>query len=228
MAADEALLDAAAEGTASLRFYRWAEPTLSLGYFQAEAACRADPALARLPFVRRPTGGEALVHHHELTYALALPAGAPWQRRGTSWLCRMHGVIAAAIAGLGVAVRAVCEGEERRLGDVLCFLHQTPGDLLLGEAKVAGSAQRKRRGALLQHGAVLLARSPFTPALPGLHELAGFPADGADRLAAAVGAAFARETGWDLEPARWSDAERRHVDQLARTRYSQPGWNSRR
>src|SRR4051794_38575411 len=81
MAADEVLLQAAAAGMAGLRFYEWSKATLSLGYFQPAAERLHDVKLAKLPWVRRPTGGEALVHQHELTYALALPAGLPWQRR---------------------------------------------------------------------------------------------------------------------------------------------------
>src|SRR5437588_9911435 len=79
MAADEVLLEGASAGVASLRFYGWSEPTLSLGYFQSAAVRRTDPRLAALPYVRRPTGGMTLVHHHELTSALALPARSPWE-----------------------------------------------------------------------------------------------------------------------------------------------------
>src|SRR5947199_97360 len=77
MAADDALLEGTAtSGRPALRFYAWDPPTLSLGYFQPAADRLADPRLAALPFVRRPTGGGAIVHHHELTYALALPPGS--------------------------------------------------------------------------------------------------------------------------------------------------------
>ncbi len=168
MAADEALLEAAVAGVASLRFYTWSEPTLSLGYFQAESVRQSDPALARLPYVRRPSGGSALVHDRELTYCLALPAGFDWQPKGQSWLCRFHGFIAAALSELEIAAKPSLCDEQRKLGEVLCFLHHTPGDLILNEAKIAGSAQRKQRGALMQHGAILLAGSPAAPALPGL------------------------------------------------------------
>ena len=75
MAADETLMASAAAGVASLRFYGWPEATLSLGYFQAEKLRLCDPRLAGLPFVRRPSGGATLIHHHELTYCLALPVG---------------------------------------------------------------------------------------------------------------------------------------------------------
>ena len=74
MAADETLLEAAGAGQASLRFYGWSAPTVSLGYFQPHNVHISDPLLANLPYVRRPTGGATLVHHHEMTYALALPA----------------------------------------------------------------------------------------------------------------------------------------------------------
>src|SRR5688572_17593274 len=101
MAADETMLLAALGGTASLRFYTWATPTVSLGYFQPESARLADPLLNELPFVRRHSGGAALVHDREVTYAIALPAGAPWQT-AESWVCRFHHVVVAALAGFGV------------------------------------------------------------------------------------------------------------------------------
>ncbi len=226
MAADEALLESAVRGVASLRFYGWLEATLSLGYFQPEAVRRADPRLAELPWVRRPSGGSALVHHRELTYALALPPGAPWQT-GESWALRMHAIVAAALATLGVAVRSCGPSEERKLGEVLCFLHHVPGDLLLGGHKVVGSAQRKQRGALVQHGGILLAASPFAPSLPGIAEVSG-----ALLTAEAVGRAAANElgraTGWAIVPAAWSEAERARVEQLRTDKYAGERWNHKR
>jgi lipoate-protein ligase A len=228
MAADETLLTSAAAGVASLRFYGWTQPTLSLGYFQAATLRETDPLLAALPFVRRCTGGEALVHHHELTYALALPSAAEWQPRNQSWLCRMHAIIGRALASLGVGARACCVGEEKKLGDVLCFLHQTPGDLLCREAKVAGSAQRRQRGALLQHGAILLAQSPHAPALSGLRELAGFDPNRIEQLQAALFRAFSHDTGWRLEPSDWTEAERRQTAKQAEPKYRRASWNRKR
>jgi lipoate-protein ligase A len=228
MAADEVMLEGAAAGTASVRFYRWSEPTVSLGYFQPESVRREDARLGALPFVRRATGGATLVHHHELTYALALPAGPPWQRRGESWIGHMHRIVAAALAGLGVAVRAVCAGEACKLGDVLCFLDQTPCDLLAQGRKVVGSAQRRRKGALLQHGGILLARSKHTPALPGLRELAGLPADDPAPLKAAIVAAFEQDTGWRCEPGDWTGPESTLREELMRTKYASHSWNAKR
>lgn len=222
MAADEVMLEAAEAGTASLRFYGWAEPTFSLGYFQPSA-----DRLAGLPWVRRATGGAALVHHHEVTYALALPAGRPWQSAGESWVCRFHHLIAAALADAGAATRAVLCGEEKQLDPVLCFLHQTPGDLLAASAKIVGSAARKRKGALLQHGGILLVRSEFAPRLPGIAELTGIRFAPTD-LAGRVTAAFASDTGWDVTSGDWTATERTQRDRLIAEKYARPEWNEKR
>src|SRR6516164_4746299 len=112
MAADEVLLESGQAGTASFRLYAWTEATVSLGYFQPAGLRQTDPRIAALPFVRRPSGGAALVHHLEVTYALGLPAGRPWQT-GESWLCRMHYVLTAALASLGVST-AACGGRETK------------------------------------------------------------------------------------------------------------------
>jgi lipoate-protein ligase A len=227
MAADETLLQAAASGIASFRLYGWSQPTLSLGYFQSSAVSRAYLRLSDLAWVRRPSGGAALVHHLEVTYALALPPGTPWQRSGESWLRRMHVLLADALASLGVSARMCGDQEERKLDDVLCFLHHTPGDLLLGEAKIVGSAQRKQRGALMQHGSILLAASPWTPQLPGIRELAGVSLS-APTLAAAVTEHLTKQSGWQLLSSEWTPSEREHIEELAAGKYSQPAWNSKR
>ncbi len=104
MAADEVLLENAAGGQAGLRCYGWPEATLSLGYFQSAAECQAYPGLSGRPMVRRASGGETLVHDREVTYALGLPAGPPWQKRGQSWPHRMHELIARGSADLRSAL----------------------------------------------------------------------------------------------------------------------------
>lgn len=226
MAADETLLESAASGIASLHFYGWSTATLSLGYFQAQAARHNDEAVGELPYVRRPSGGDALVHHHEVTYALALPAqpAAP-SDRASSWLYRMHAVIAAALSDLKVATES-CK-QEKRFSPFLCFGHHACGDLLIGSSKVVGSAQRRHRGALVQHGAILLARSLHTPSLPGIAELTGKSLTASDVCAAVTGA-FARMIGWTLEPGEWEAAERARIRALEETKYCSSSWNDKR
>lgn len=226
MADDEAMLESAARGLASLRFYTWVEPTLTLGYFQPNPD--GEPAtLTFLPRVRRSTGGAGIVHHHELTYSFALPAIPEW-KPAESWICRFHHLLRDVLSGFGVSARMVVCGEEKKLGEVLCFLHQTPGDLLIDGSKVAGSAQRKLRGALLQHGSLLLWRSEFAPELPGMCDLAGKDLFTPRGLAELLTARFATDTGAAIEPGDWTAGERARVPVIRAEKYANPEWNAKR
>src|SRR5262245_63071028 len=120
MAADEVLLESAAQGMASLRLYEWSGPTLSLGYFQPERRRFDDERLAGLPFVRRMTGGDALVHHYELTYALALPPGQPWRKAGSCGPC-MHRIIAAALRTFRISAHLHDAEKPIPFAGLLCF-----------------------------------------------------------------------------------------------------------
>ncbi len=199
MALDEALLNEAAEpGLATLRFYEWAEPTLTLGYFQTHADRRRHVASRELPLVRRATGGGALIHHHELTYSLALPPVHPLAADAERLYDAVHGVIVdwlnEQIAENVEASAKLCQRSDqlsRHEQPFLCFQRRSRGDLLIdvglggeravplpethdGHFKVCGSAQRRRAGAVLQHGGILLAASPFSPELPGISDLTGW------------------------------------------------------
>ncbi len=222
MALDESLLRSALErGVASLRFYTWTEPTLSLGYFQHFAERKP----LDVAWVRRPTGGDAIMHHHEITYSLALPSGAPWHT-SESWICRMHHAVANALQSFGIAAHTVVCGEEQRLGPMLCFQNQTPGDLLIAGHKVAGSAQRRPHGAMLQHGSILLKQSEHAP-VPGIAELSGVHVDGVT-LKKAILQALKEDTGWAFEPDEWTQTEREAAGQFEREKYSSPAWNEKR
>jgi lipoate-protein ligase A len=225
MAADEVLLQAAAEkGIASLRFYGWTQATVSLGYFQAAAIRRRHARLAPLPWVRRASGGKLLVHHHELTYALALPPGFVG-----GWMARMHQrVILPALNGLGLAGQITVVSNERPAPEeVLCFLHQTTGDLVCSGKKVVGSAQRKHRKALLQHGAILLAQSEHAANLPGIKELTGMDLS-VRALQEAILEEFQRETGWQGREGQWSPEEEKEVSGKSAHQYATVEWNEKR
>jgi lipoate-protein ligase A len=228
MAADEALLHSAVEGQATLRFYAWSEPTLSLGYFQRADDRLCHPLLRDLPWLRRPSGGGALVHDRELTYALALPATAPWTivANASAWIEFMHRIIARALQRLQVLTSSH-EPTHGDAGQFLCFACLTEPDILLEGKKIVGSAQRRHRGALLQHGGILLARTRFTPELSGIEELSGqclLP----ERLAVAIAEEFAVQTGGALVPGSLTEAEERRVRELSEGKYSQLAWNARR
>ena len=160
MAADTAMLDAVAAGAAPvLRLYRWERPALSLGRFQPDDEVD-QPACARhgVEIVRRPTGGRALLHGGDLTYAVAMarPAGrAGGVDAVYLWVAR--GVIAG-LARLGVT--AAVARHDGPAGPV-CFAGQQGADLRVGERKLCGSAQVRRDGAVLQHGSILVQRLTF-------------------------------------------------------------------
>jgi lipoate-protein ligase A len=224
MATDEALLVSAQAGQATLRFYGWSEPTLSLGYFQPAAVRLSDPLLANLPFVRRMTGGDTLVHHHELTYALALPPR--WVQVAT-WPQRMHEIIAAALATFGITARLQQGNCGPREPGPLCFRHVTCGDLMIGEHKVVGSAMRKSRGAILQHGGILMAGSPKTPNLPGIKELAGQVLSEAS-LRVGIVETFGILLRAHFEERCLSPEEGLLMDDVARSKYALGTWNLKR
>jgi lipoate-protein ligase A len=225
MATDEALLSCARTGQAALRFYGWAQPTLSLGYFQSAKILFDDALLTELPFVRRQTGGSALVHHFEVTYCLCLPAG-PWQR-GQPWPQRMHRVIAAALAEFGVVAKLHHPNAAATFEGPLCFHHLTACDLLVQGRKIGGSAQRKHRGSLLQHGGILLVQSPHAPSLPGILELTGRVVRPSD-LTQALATAFALESGGNLEESPFSEGELKAAADLVTTKYTAAAWNLKR
>jgi lipoyl(octanoyl) transferase len=172
MAVDELLLESAIEsGVCSVRVYRWAEPTVSLGHFQNAAAITGE--LAALPLVRRLSGGGAILHHHELTYSCAVPSGHAAIRNPTDLYETAHAAIIRVLAGIGIAAQMRGDTQAGDESAFLCFSRGDPRDVVLHGHKIVGSAQRRRRGAVLQHGSVLLKASEFAPDYPGLLDLAG-------------------------------------------------------
>jgi lipoate-protein ligase A len=127
-----------------------------------------------------------------------------------------------------VESRLVVCGEEQKRGEVLCFLHHTAGDLAIGGSKVAGSAQRKLRGALLQHGSLLLRRSEHAPELPGMCDLAGRDLFGVRELRQALVEKLAADAGAEVAPGEWIPDELARVPQIKTEKYANPEWNSRR
>jgi lipoate-protein ligase A len=154
MAMDHALLRRAARtGESVARVYAWSRPTLSFGRNQI-AAGAYDPDRARalgVEIVRRPTGGRALLHHRELTYSVTVPAG----RRPRALYALINRVLLDALRHLGVDATIVDHGAPPPT-DTPCFDAPSAGELVVGGRKLAGSAQAREAGALLQHGSILI------------------------------------------------------------------------
>lgn len=172
MAVDETLLETAiAQDVATLRFYRWREPTASLGYFQREADFLAESRFANLPAVRRLSGGGTLIHDQELTYSLVLPASQRLIERPMELYDLVHQAFIDVFRRHGIELRQRGATVTRGREPLLCFAREDEHDLVLLGHKVLGSAQRRRRGAILQHGGLILRASSVTPELPGISDL---------------------------------------------------------
>ncbi len=230
MALDHALLDAvdADPCEAIFRTYAWSEPTLSLGYFQHIADARSEPRWDGVPIVRRPSGGGALWHDHELTYMLVVPRSHPLAMKPSALYRAVHAAIAQMLRAGEIA--ADRRGEDRTGAGArpfLCFLDRDPEDVLLSGAKVVGSAQRRRPGAVLQHGSLLLRRSAATPELPGLSDLSMSASGGVD-WAARLGIVIPSTLGLDPKPGRVSECEAARARSLAVEVYGCETWTERR
>ena len=180
MALDESMLDRIPPGiTAMVRVYRWSEPTLSLGHFQTMPPDDTE-AWCHLPRVTRKTGGGAIVHHHEMTYCLAVASSSTAGKKGHSdKLYRaVHNSIVEALRDLGcnaqLSETCTCN-RDSAIGSspFLCFDRRSPVDVVIDGKKIAGSAQRRTNRGLLQHGSVLMQRSEYAPHLPGVLEIGG-------------------------------------------------------
>jgi len=233
MAVDEALLDSAERfGIATWRWYRWAEPTLSLGYFQS-AADRL-PRFAGTPVVRRTTGGGAILHDDELTYSFAFPRKLRIAAVPQKLVADVHSAFIAALSRVlpvlqTAALHSGAEGKELPGGEpFLCFARRSPGDLVAGAEKALGSAQRSQRGAVLQHGSLPLRRSSAAPEIAGLADLAaGFRPDPA-RLCAAVEDDLSRRWNAVFTAGELSTAELALAALLTVDRHANPEWIERR
>jgi lipoate-protein ligase A len=159
MAIDAGLLALAERtGRAFLRLYRFDPPCLSFG--RNEPATGYDrAAITRLgvDVVRRPSGGRAVWHEHEVTYAVAAPIAAFGGVRLAYWA--IQGWLVAALRTLGAEATLAPQGPrgaaQPRGG--ACFAEPVGGEVLVDGRKLVGSAQARGRRALLQHGSVLLA-----------------------------------------------------------------------
>jgi lipoyl(octanoyl) transferase len=203
MAIDEWLLEHVGDipMRSFVRVYSWCEPTITLGYFQDETQA-IDSRLTTCPSVHRLTGGGAILHDREITYSCVIPQSHPVARTPTLLYVAIHQAIVKLLAQCGVEccmrqeAGQVRKDSETGTDPFLCFLRSDPRDVVIAEHKIVGSAQRRRKGKVLQHGSVLLRASRHTPEIPGVEDLsAQFRRDDFERLlpetlAAAVAADF--------------------------------------
>ncbi len=260
MARDEALLQACTVSDAEpvLRFYAWSPATISLGYFQGYADYEGlPPPAGDLPVVRRTTGGGAILHDLELTYALVVPTGHPLIRHRPNHLYTLaHQAIINAV-GHGARLLgnepdacgdaptitdpqpsivnrqpSIARPASSRRGPFFCFQRRHALDVVIDDAqgpggvsKIAGSAQRRTAGAVLQHGSIILdSRYPQQPVATwsDIDEPITFQ-QAAERLAPA----FAESLERTFKRDSWPDGESSLATAIE-LRYAGPAWTVHR
>ena len=248
MACDAALLAAAGRDVVrpTLRLFAWDPPAVSLGHHQADPA-PDEAALLRdrgVEWVRRPTGGRAVFHggsERELTYSVVAPLSEPRLGQGLAASCRaLHATIAAGLSALGIEVTLAArpspgrprmretrpgrEGRVRPTSRRACFAATVPSEIEAAGRKLVGSAQRRSRSALLQHGSIPLAgdQSLLAEIWPGslgtgssttVSDAAGRRV-GFDEVAASLRAAFEHWLGNALAPGELTASELAAIDAL--------------
>jgi lipoate-protein ligase A len=235
MARDLALLEGVSAGSSppTLRLYAWTPPCLSLGRHQPDTV--ADLAFCRrhgLDVVRRPTGGRAVLHHLELTYAVVAPLGrGPLPLHLQDTYRRLCGALVRACTTLGVPACLTSGDVNLHLpgprSNQPCFKQPAGGEVVVGARKLVGSASRTHRGAILQHGAILLdwdgALQAGAMGLPDDRSLRPHITTFAEQLGRAptrdhlervITAAFVEELGVDLEPGELTAEEAERAREL--------------
>jgi lipoate-protein ligase A len=158
MARDVALmLRARTTGETVFSVYAWTRPTLSFGRNQLARGQYDLPRMRSMGVdaVRRPTGGRALLHHREITYSVTAPIAAGDTLHESYE--RINNILVLGLLKLGViAGIATPIGRSAPPGNAPCFATPARGELVVGQRKLAGSAQWRHNGALLQHGSILI------------------------------------------------------------------------
>ena len=252
MAVDEAILHALSEGTGlpTLRFYQWEPACLSLGYSQRSTDVDEE-ACQRLGYtwVRRPTGGRAILHTDELTYSVIVPETEPrvvggiiesYRRLSTGLLAGLR------VMGADVFQAVDKKGHNPHQG-AACFDTPSNYEITVTGKKLIGSAQVRRRQGVLQHGTLPLVGdldrifaclsrvrgagvSHSEPTLTE-HALTLEQAMGRQvsftEAAQALAQGFALALNLTLKPQELTSREQELTEELRRDQYANDSWNRR-
>ena len=252
MAIDEAIVMAVGEGVAppTVRFFAWQPPCLSLGYAQDAAEADVDRCRARgWDIVRRPTGGRAILHIDELTYSVVAPASDPRVAGGVlESYNRLSEALVAGLHHLGLMPeRAKPIYQDRGALGAACFDGPAGYEITVGGRKLIGSAQMRRQGLVLQHGAL-----PLEGDIARIAQALAFESEGERRAlearlrfrattlhlalgrrvtfeeaADALAAGFAQALNLTLVPGDLTPRERELAEWLRREKYGHEAWTFR-
>lgn len=259
MAVDEALLDWHSKGNIPpvVRFYGWEPAALSIGYFQkAEKEVNFEELQKHgLGFVRRPTGGRGVLHEHELTYSVIVSENHPEMPAGVTEAYRVisEGVLQG-FRALGLQAEfAVPRTEEEKVSlknprSSVCFDAPSWYELVVEGRKVAGSAQTRQKGVILQHGSILLdidedklfslfhypndrvkerMKSAFKSKAVAINDLRAEPVT-LDQARVSFKQGFEQGLNIELAPLQLTEDQNQQIAVIQKERYENPSWNFRR
>ncbi len=259
MALDEALLDWHSGGKIPpvIRFYGWEPATLSIGYFQkVEKEIDLEAVKSHgLGFVRRPTGGRGVLHEHELTYSVIVSENHPEMPKTVTEAYRVisEGILKG-FHQLGLeAYFAVPRTDEERSAlknprSAVCFDAPSWYELVVEGRKVAGSAQTRQKGVILQHGSILLdldedklfslfkypservkdrMKSAFKNKAVAINEISPRRIT-LEEAKEAFYKGFAEGLNIELQPYQLTEEELAYVNRIAKERYESDEWNFKR
>jgi lipoate-protein ligase A len=226
MALDESLLSCVEQPV--LRFYRWQPPCLSLGYFQTtEGVDFGEYKRKGYTIVRRPTGGGAICHKDELTFAVVTPVSHPIARYTKEAYAIIHGVIIDALAMVGVSARMRGTLDENPPERFLCFERTISCDIVCENRKIVGSAQRRWKNGFLQHGSIPLEYNPLVPT-SGFVNLTAPQKVSYETMRNAIVFAFEKKLGIIFEASQPTETELALARRLVDEKYANPKWTYRR
>jgi lipoate-protein ligase A len=253
MAVDEAILTAVAEGRSqpTLRFFAWEPPCLSIGYNQATnevdiIKCQQGG----VDLVRRPTGGRAILHTDELTYSIVAPQDEPRVAGGVvESYRRLSAGLVRGLRLLGVDVAQAEAGQDQDADvSAACFDAPSAYEVTAGGRKLVGSAQVRRKQAVLQHGSLPLQgditricyylvvpseerreelRQELQARATSLELVLGWVVP-FDQVAEALVRGFSEALNLRLEPGELSQHELALVQRFRQGKYTAEAWNFRK
>jgi len=254
MAVDESILNASTQGLVppTLRLYAWTPTCLSLGYAQPFR----DIDFENLNkygwhYVRRATGGRAILHTDELTYAVIGPSNDPRLAGGVlESYRRLSKALLVALRALGIqadAQESTSRADQNDATAPVCFEEPSNYEITVNKKKLVGSAQARRKGAVLQHGTI-----PLTGDITRITKALAYPdeiqrAAAAKRLydrATSLEISLGKEVSWEntaqalirafedelnlkLYLEDLSDLELSAVEKLLAAKYDNEEWNQR-
>lgn len=163
----------------SIRLYRWKPAALSVGYLQRIKdevnldMCREHS----IEYVRRLTGGKAVLHDDELTYSIIIPATHS-KMEGTGVIDSYRKISKALIRSLRLCgikcemAPKIVPGQAQK-GSKICFETPSTYEVMAGNKKIIGSAQTRDKGIILQHGSV-----PIDCDVEKMFDVMGIPKEG--------------------------------------------------